>query len=71
VSRDAGGTWKEASVGALRYRKNAYSVVAADPEDPEGAFVATGGGSVYHSSRCGEFCVRIHRGETIRTLLAI
>lgn len=71
VSRDAGGSWKEASVGALRYRKNAYSVVAADPEDPEGAFVATGGGSVYHGSRCGEFWVRIHRGETIRTLLAI
>jgi hypothetical protein len=71
VSRDAGGTWKEASVGALRRRKNAYSVVAADPEDSEGAFVATGGGSVYHGSRCGEYWVRIHRGETIRTLLAI
>jgi photosystem II stability/assembly factor-like uncharacterized protein len=71
VSRDAGSSWKEASVGALRYRKNAYSVVAADPEDPEGAFVATGGGSVYHGSRCGEFWVRIHRGETVRTLLAI
>ena len=71
VSRDAGDSWKEASVGALRHRKNAYSAVAVDPEDPEGAFVATGGGSVYHGSRCGDFWVRIHRGDTIRTLLAI
>lgn len=72
VSRDAGSSWVEASVGALRYRNNAYSVIAADPEDPEGAFVATGGGSVYHGSRCGEYWVRIHRGgQTIRTLLAI
>lgn len=72
VSRDAGESWREASVGAQRYRRHVYPVISVDREDPEGAFVATGGGSVYHGTRCGDVWVRIHRGvETIRTLTAV
>lgn len=72
VSRDAGVTWKEASVGAQRFRKDAYTVIAADPEDAEGAFVATAGGDIYHGSRGGEYWVRIHHSPgAIRTLIAL
>ncbi|UCG75231.1 MAG: hypothetical protein JSV95_10900 [Gemmatimonadota bacterium] len=72
VSRDGGVTWEEATIGAQRFRRNAYPVIVPDLEDPEGAFVATGGGSVYHGTRSGEFWVRIYRGgETIGTLLAV
>ena len=72
VSRDAGATWTEASVGAQRFRKDAYTVVAADPEDPEGAFVATTGGDIYHGSRGGQYWVRIHHTpDAIQTLTAL
>jgi photosystem II stability/assembly factor-like uncharacterized protein len=72
VSRDAGATWKEASVGAQRFRKDAYTVLAADPEDPEGAFIATAGGDIYHGSRGGEYWIRIHHSpDAIRTLTVL
>ena len=72
VSRDAGGTWKEASVGALRYvartRTRWSRPIQRIPREHswprEAAACTTARG-------CGEYWVRIHRGETIRTLLAI
>ena len=72
VSRDAGTSFAVATVGAQSPRKNAFTTIADDPEDLEAVFVGTGGGSVYHGTRCGEYWVRIHGGgEKILTLIAI